>query len=345
MVIKTIKLKDGFDINSIQLTNSNGMEIEILTLGGIIKSIRTPDKEGKLENILIEYEDLDAYVKNPGYINALIGRTAGRIHKGEFTINNTDYKLKNNDGTNTLHGGIKALDKKVWEFKDVSSENISAVELSCFSPNGEEGYPGNLEIKVTYSLDQQNIFTIDYEAVSDEDTLINLTNHGYFNLSGNAKRTIEDQILMVRAGHICELDLENIVTGKLLDVTKHTPFDFRTPKAIGQDISQDHEQLNPRKGYDHPWVLDQGKEAATLYDPISGRHMAISTDQKTVVIYSMNVANPSKFTNGKENISRYGITFETQNYPIGHKQSYKDHSLVLANEKYTQKTSFKFSTR
>lgn len=345
MTTNTISLNNGTQMEIIKLTNPAGMEVEILTLGAIIKSIKTPDKAGKLENILLEYEDINTYIENPGYTNALIGRTAGRIHKAEFTINETEYKLAKNDGNNALHGGIKALDKKIWDFKDISREDLSAVELSCVSPDGEEGYPGNVEIKVTYSLDHDNVFTLAYEAISDKDTLINLTNHGYFNLSGNAKRTIEDQVLIMKADHICELDVENIVTGKLLEVSKHSPFDFRTPKAIGQDISLDHEQLNPRNGYDHPWVLNQGQEAVTLYDSISGRHMEMSTDQKTVVVYSMNGANPSKFTNGKKNISGYGITFETQSYPIGHNQCFKEDSLVLANEKYTQKTSFKFSVR
>ncbi len=322
-----------------------GIEVEILTLGAIIKSIKTPDKEGKFENILLEYEDINNYIENPGYTNASIGRTAGRIHKAEFTINETSYKLEKNDGNNSLHGGLKGFDKKIWESKDVSSKDVSAVELTTFSPDGEEGYPGNLELKVTYSLDKDNVFTMYYEAVSDKDTLFNPTNHAYFNLSGEAKRTIEDQELMIKAKHVCQLDEENIVTGKLLAVSEHKPFDFTKPKAIGKDIGADHVQLNGRNGYDHPWVLDQGESALTLYDAKSGRHMEMSTDQKTVVVYSMNEANPSKFTNGKANVARYGITFETQSYPIGHNQCYKEDSLVLANEKYTQKTSFKFTTR
>lgn len=345
MTTNTISGNNGTQVEHITLTNSKGMEVEILTLGGVIKSIKTPDKEGKLENILIEYEDINTYIETPGYVNALIGRTAGRIHKAEFTINDIDYKVEKNDGNNALHGGIKALHQKIWGFKDVSGEDLSAVELSCFSPDGEEGYPGNLEVKVIYSLDNDNVFTIEYEAISDKDTLINLTHHAYFNLSGDSKRTMEDQELMINAGHVCELDTENIVTGELLPVSEHTPFDFTTPKAVGKDIGQDHEQLNCRQGYDHPWVLNQGQEAVTLYDAISGRHMEISTDQKTVVVYTMNSGHPFKFTNGKENIMRYGITFETQNYPIGHNQCFKNDNVILANEKYTQKTSFKFSTK
>lgn len=345
MTTNTITLENGTKIEVITMVNSSGMEVEVLTLGGIIKSIKVPDKEGKIENILIEYEDINTYIINPGYINALIGPTAGRIHKGEFTINNVDYKININDGNNSLHGGIEGLDKKNWKAKDVSSEGIWAVELSCFSPDGEEGYPGNLEVKVIYTLNDDNHFTIYYEALSDKDTLINLTNHAYVNLSGNAKRSIADQELMIKGSRVCELDLENIVTGKLLDVSQHTVFDFTVPKPIGKDIDENHAQLMPRNGYDHPWVLDEGQGAVTLYDSISGRHLEVSTDQETVVVYTMNNDHPSKFTNGKENISRYGITFETQGYPIGHNQCFKDDNVVLANEKYTQTTTFKFSTK
>ena len=342
---REIQLENKTKIECIKLVNSKGMEVEILTLGGIIKSIRTPDKEGKFENVLIEFQDINTYIENPGYINALIGPTAGRIHKAQFTLKGKEYKLEKNDGNNSLHGGVKGLDKKNWGYKDVSNKQGPAVELSCIRPNGEGGYPGKLEVKVTYSLSHDNTFTIYYEGISDEDTLVNLTNHGYFNLSGDAKRPVTDQELTIKSRYVCELDSENIVTGELLDVRDHSAFDFTVAKAIGKDIDQDHVQLNDRKGYDHPWVLDHGQGAVTLFDPISRRQLEVSTDQKVVVVYSMNAAVPAKYTNGKENIIRYGITFETQSYPIGHKQCFKDHSVVVGNEKYTQKTSFKFSVR
>lgn len=345
MTAKTIHLKNGSKIEALTLTNLNGIEVEILTQGAIIKSIKTPDKAGEFENILIEFQDINTYIENPGYINALIGRTAGRIHKAEVSIHGREYKFAKNDGNNTLHGGLKGLDKKIWSYKDVSTQEVSAVELSCFSPDAEEGYPGNLEIKVTYSLSQDNVFTLYYEGISDQDTLINLTNHAYFNLSGNAKRPITDQELMIKSSYVCELDSENIVTGKFLDVREHSAFDFTTPKPVGRDIDQDHIQLRGRRGYDHPWVLDNGTGAVTLYDPLSGRQLEVSTDQKTVVVYSMNWGSDVEYTNGKKNITRYGITFEAQSYPVGHDQCFKEDSLVGANEKYTQTTSFKFTLR
>lgn len=342
---KTITLKNGVNIEMITLCNAKAMEVEILTLGGIIKSIKAPDRQGKLENVLLEYEDINTYIQNEGYTNALIGRTAGRINLGEFTLNGVKYKVNASEGKHTLHGGLKGFDKKIWKAKDVSTQEASAVELTCFSPDGEEGYPGNLEVKVIYALNNDNSFDILYEAVSDKDTLVSLTNHGYFNLSGNAKRDIIDHEMIIKGGNICELDSESIATGELLDVSEHTAFDFREPKKIGQDLYQDHIQLKTMGGYDHPWILDQGEDCVVLYDEPSGRQLTISTDQEIVVVYGMNNANPSKFTNGKTNLKYYGVTFETQGYPVGHNESFKEYNIVMADEKYTQKTKWKFTTR
>lgn len=342
---KAITLENGIQIDCITLCNTQGMEVEVLTLGGIIKSINAPDRYGKLENILLEYDNINTYIENPGYLNALIGRTAGRVSQGEFTLGDVLYKVGINEGKHSLHGGVKGLDKKIWQAKDVSTKDASAVELSCLSLDQEEGYPGNLEVKVTYALNNDNTFDLLYQAVSDQDTIISLTNHGYFNLSGNAKRPITEHELMIKGSHICELDEESIATGKTLDVSKHTAFDFRKPKIISQDLNQDHIQLATMRGYDHPWILDQGQDCAVLYDEVSGRRLDISTDQEVVVVYTMNYKNKSKFTNAKTNIKSYGITFETQGYPIGHNECFKEHNFLRANETYTQKTKWKFTTR
>lgn len=342
---KAIILQNGTQIESVILSNIHGMEVEVLTLGGIIKSIKASDREGKRENILLEYEDINTYIENPGYINALIGRVAGRINRGEFTLGDILYKASPNEGDHSLHGGIEGFDKKIWKAKDVSTKESSAVELSYFSPDGEEGYPGNLDVTVTYALNNDNTFDIQYHAVSDKDTIVSLTNHGYFNLSGDAKRPITDHELMIKAGHICELDATSIATGKTLDVSENPAFDFRKSKKIGQDIDQDHMQLNLMKGYDHPWILDKDQDCVILYDAVSGRQLEVSTDQEIVVVYAMNHDNPSKFTNGKTKIKRYGIAFETQGYPIGYIESFKEHNILRANEPYTQKTKWKFTTR
>ena len=342
---KTITLKNGVNIEKITLANKQGMEVEILTLGGIIKSIKAPDRQGKLENVLLEYEDINTYIENEGYTNALIGRTAGRINLGEFTLNGVKYKVNASEGNHTLHGGLKGLDKKIWKAKDVSTQDTSAVELTCFSPDGEEGYPGNLEVKVIYALNNDNTFDILYEAVPDKDTLVSLTSHAYFNLSGDSKRDIMDHEMTIKASNICELDSESIATGGLLEVNEHRAFDFREAKKVGQDFHQDHIQLNTMGGYDHPWILDQGEDCVVLYDEQSGRQLEISTDQEIVVVYAMNNVNSSKFTNGKANLKYYGITFETQGYPVGHNEIFKEYNIIMANEKYIQKTKWKFTTR
>ena len=336
-----ITLKDGRKIDCITLCNANGMEVEVLTWGGIIKSIKVPDRKGLVENILLEYKDVETYLTNPGYVNALIGRTAGRIHKGKFTIGNKDYKVNINERTHTLHGGNEGFDKKIWNARNVSDDGACAVELSYYSPDKEEGYPGNIEAKVTYALRDDNSLTLEYEAVSDQDTVLNLTNHAYFNLSGEGKRSITDHELMISASHICELDEESIVTGQLLDVKEHKAFDFTKPKALGIDMEQEHIQLKFTEGYDHPWVLDEGK--IQLYDPVSGRKLEITTDQNVVVMYAMNYNNPSTFTNGMSNLIRYGICLETQNFPIGHNQCFLDKVVLPANQKYTQKTKWTFT--
>jgi len=342
---KTITLKNGVNIEMITLSNTQGMEAEILTLGGIIKSIKAPDRKGKLENILLEYEDINTYIENEGYINALIGRVAGRINLGEFTLNDVKYKVNTSEGNHTLHGGLEGFDKKIWKAKDVSTEEASAVEITCFSPDGEEGFPGNLEVKVTYVLNNDNTFDILYEAVSDKDTLVSLTNHGYFNLSGNGERPIADHEMMIKSSSICELDFESIATGKTLNVDEHTAFDFKTAKKIGQDLNQNHIQLKNVNGYDHPWILDQGEDCVVLYDEITGRQLEITTDQEMVVVYTMNNEHPARFTNGKKDLLRYGVTFETQGYPVGYKETFKEHNILKANEKYIQTTKWKFTTR
>lgn len=339
---EAITLNDKTEIECITLKNNKNMSVEILTLGGILKSINVPDKNNIVENILLEYQDINTYIENPGYINALIGRTAGRIHKGTFTLKETSYKVTSNQLENTLHGGAIGLDKKVWSAKDISHNHTTALELTCTSPDGEEGYPGNLDIKVTYSLSEDNALTITYEALSDKDTLVNLTNHAYFNLSGNAKRDILTQILTIKGDAICELDEESIPTGTLLQVKKHSAFDFTAPKPIGQDILVEDPQLKLTLGYDHPWLLNGDRVDVTLYDALSGRKMDVSTNQKAVVVYTMNYENPSLFTNGKENLVRYGICFETQALPIGYNECFKEDCILVAHEKYTHCTTFKF---
>ena len=337
-----VVLNDGRTCTCITLKNATGAYAEILTLGGIIKSIYVPDAEGTLENVLLEYTDVNSYIENPGYLNALIGRTAGRIHKGEVTINDTTYQIAKSEGNNTLHGGMVGIDKKIWQIVEASEKSVT-LGTSC--ADGEEGYPGNVTIRVIYTFDDNNAFTLHYEAETDKDTLINLTNHAYFNLSGNAKRKIEDHILRVQADEVCELDEESIPTGKMMSVKEETVFDFNTPKRVGAEIDREHPQLKITRGYDHPWLLKGEGAVVEMLDETSKRYMTMTTDQKVVVIYAMNYENTSHFTNGEANTRRYGICFETQNLPIGHNQVFKEGSILRAGDQYTQTTTYTFGCK
>lgn len=338
-----IRLRDNRVCECITLTNSKGAFVELLTLGGILKSVNVADATGKIENIVLEYEDVNTYIENPGYINALIGRTAGRIYKGKFTLNDKTYTLQQNENTHTLHGGISGFDKQIWQVESLDEKELLAVTLGYTSNDLEEGYPGKLKVKVTYTFSEDDILGIDYEAIADQDTLVNLTNHAYFNLSGNAKRPITSQELRMKSDFICELDNESIPTGKLLEVAKEKAFDFNEGKLIGRDIEEEHIQLQYTKGYDHPWLIKEGEDCVVMYDRDSKRKMQITTDQKAVVVYSMNYTNPSQFKGGVKDGVRYGICFETQGLPIGHNEVFKEQVVLKKGEGYRHKTQFKFS--
>ncbi|MGL5675798.1 MAG: aldose epimerase family protein [Cellulosilyticaceae bacterium] len=337
-----IILKDERVCECITLQASDGTYVDVLTLGAIIKGIYVPDRQGELENVVLDYQDIDTYIENPGYINAIIGRTAGRIAKGQFTIDGTKYQLSCNQGENTLHGGHKGIDKKVWEVV-ATDEEATSVTLGCKCEDGEEGYPGEVAIRVTYSYSDAHELMIQYEADTTADTLINLTNHAYFNLAGDAKERIEGHMLQVVSDSICELDSMSIPTGRLIPVEEVEAFDFNRPKLIGKDIDASHQLLQDARGYDHPWVLKTNKNAATLYDEKSGRKMIMSTDQSAVIIYTMNYENPAKLMNGLENVRRYGVCLEAQNLPIGYNEAFKEKSIIKKGQQYTQTTTYHFS--
>ncbi len=338
-----IILRDNRVCECIILTNSKGAFVEVLTLGGILKSVNVADAKGKIENVVLEYEDVNTYIENPGYINAIIGRTAGRIHQGRFTLNDKIYELQQNENTHTLHGGSSGFDKKIWHVESLEKNELLCVTLGYTSNDLEEGYPGTLKVKVTYTFSEDNVLGIDYEAIADQDTLVNLTNHVYFNLSGNGKRPITNQQLRIKSDFICELDNESIPTGKLLEVAKEKVFDFNEGKLIGRDIEENHMQLQYTKGYDHPWLIKEGNDCVVMYDSDSKRKMQITTDQKAVVVYSMNYTNPSQFKGGIKDGVRYGICFETQGLPIGYDEVFKDQIILKKGDQYTHRTQFKFS--
>nr|WP_307993318.1 aldose epimerase family protein [uncultured Niameybacter sp.] len=341
--IQDLTLKNT-NCKQITLINNNGMEVEFLSLGGIITKILVPDYEGNLENVVLAYKNLEDYLENPSYFGALIGRTGGRIYKGQVTINDHLYQLNTTDNGHTLHGGIHGFDKKNWTIEPFKDLSHVGVHLHTISEAGEEGYPGRLHLTVTYILHEDNTFEISYYGICDEDTLLNLTNHTYFNLSGFAKRKITEEILFVNSQQVLALDEENIPTGELLDVSTYTALDFNTPKIIGTSIHDD--LFKPQRGYDYAWLLnDNTTTHASLHDPVSKRFLEISTTQPAIVIYTMNFADGLTLENGQPSTPHYSICFETQAPPIGYNECFKDLSLLRKDTPYQHTTKLKFSVR
>lgn len=326
----------------ITLTNTQQMSVEILSLGGIITKIMVPDAKGNIENVVLGYRNLEDYLEDGACFGALIGRTAGRIGGARFTLNDKVYKLPVNNGENNLHGGLEGFNKKVWNVETFEHADAVGVSLSYVSTHLEEGYPGNVQVEVTYTLTESNELKIHYKAVSDEDTLVNLTNHSYFNLSGDVKAPVTMHNLQVCSDYIAQLDEASIPTGKLLSVKDIDAFNFNNLKCIGAQIDEECTKL--QSGYDHPWVLREGSKQAVVYeDPISRRRMYVTTDQKVVVIYSMNFADDPKYLqNGEMAKVRMGICFETQSLPIGYEDCFIEDSILRAGEKYEKESCFKF---
>ena len=248
------KTKDNINVNIFTITNKSGMKAEICTYGGTIVSLTAPDKEGNFDDIVLGYDTIESYENGDKFFGALIGRCGNRIQNGKFTLNDKEYSLVINDGPNHLHGGTKGFDKVIWNAEILSNE-YNQLKLSYFSKDGEEGYPGNLNVTVIYTLTDDNSLEIHYHAISDSDTIVNLTNHSYFNLGGHASGTILDHELMIAADTFTVNDEFSIPTGEIGNVSD-TPMDFRSSKNIGKDINSDYEQIKFGCGYDHNWILN-----------------------------------------------------------------------------------------
>ncbi len=327
------------------MVNDVGMEVEVLNLGATLTKIMVPDQDGNFENVVLEWQDINVYEENPGYIGAIIGRMAGRIHKARITLDEKVYKLTKNENDNILHGGAEGLHHKFWNGMVKCTDNEARLQLCCKSKDGEEGFPGNVEVKVTYILNNDNQLSIQYEANTDQLTVVNLTNHAYFNLSGNGKRSVLEQEVWIDSNKIFELDNESIPTGKMLSLDEEYSFDFRKAKAIGKDIANDSVQLRYGKGYDHLWLLNQRNEKnIELYDPISERCMDITTTEPCVVMYTMNNPPSEKLKIANQEI-RYGICFETQKCAIGYDEVFKEPCLLTPHITYHSETRYKFSIR
>ncbi|GAB6138581.1 aldose epimerase family protein [Halanaerobaculum tunisiense] len=290
-----------------------------------------------MENVVLGFDNITAYEEKSPYFGAIIGRHAGRIANAEFTLNEKVYKLAQNDGQNNLHGGLIGLDKRIWEVTELES----GIELTYFSPHLEEGFPGKVEFKVRYLL-QNNKLIIEYSGKPDRETIINLTNHTYFNLSGATKRDILDHKLKLKSNKFICLDENSIPTGELREVV-NTPFDFRKLKPVGKDIEADYDQLEFTGGYDHPFVLDEGKEGIMLKDEKSGRALSISTDQPAVVFYSGNyLQDEGELNTGVEAKKRLALCLETQDYPNAINTNSFPNKVYDEENKYRAKTKYKF---
>jgi len=348
-------MNDSVKINRYTLKNEKGMEVSIMTYGGIITSLKVPNKDNVIQDVVLGFDSLQPYI-NPEYtkscpfFGALIGRYGNRIAKGKFSLDGEEFTLATNDGPNHLHGGIKGFDKVVWSVAETKTDSISAsLVLNYLSKDLEEGYPGNLNTRVTYTLNNDNVLEVDYEATTDKKTIVNLTQHSYFNLSGDYSKTILDHEITINADKFIPVDATLIPTGELQDVV-NTPFDFRIAKTVGKEIEVDNEQLKRGLGYDHCWVLNNQNEgmrlAATAYEPTSGRLLEVFSDEPGIQLYTGNFLNgtlPSK--QGGTYGHRTGFCLETQHYPDTPNQ--KDFPSVVLNpgETYKTTTTFKFSTK
>jgi aldose 1-epimerase len=341
------KMPDGHEIHLYTLTNANGMQVEIINYGGRIVSIRVPDREGKMADVVLGWNNLQNYLKYNTYFGAIVGRFANRIAHGRFTLDRKVYHLPINNGPNSLHGGLEGFDKKVWTVQELPGSE-PALDLTYFSKDGEEGYPGDLKVKVVYTLTKDNALKIDYKATTDKETVINLTNHSYFNLAGEGNGNILDQVVMINADKFTPANATQIPTGQIRDVAG-TPFDFRKPTPIGARIDEDNAQLKIGKGYDINYILNRKGPGLVLasrtYDPKSGRELEVSTTEPGVQFYTGNFLTDSiPGRNSGTYGFRTGFTMETQHYPDSPNRPSFPSTELKPGQTYHQVTIFKFTT-
>lgn len=341
-------LPNGTKVDIFTLTNSKNVSVDITNFGGVIVSIFVPDKNGKIADVVLGYRDLEKYIDNDGYLGALVGRHANRIEDAKFELNGKVYELLKNDGRNHLHGGTVGFHNVVWNANILSKDGMEKLVLTHTSPDGEENYPGKLDVTVEYSLSEDNELKIDYCAVSDKDTVANFTNHSYFNLSGYNSGVATDHKLYINADSFTPVNDECLPNGEIKSV-KGTVMDFTKMKRIDDDIDSNDEQIKNGGGYDHNWVLNTkgniNELAAELYDPKSGRAMEVYTTMPGVQFYSGNHLSESIELIGKDNTrysARTGVCLETQYFPNAMKHKNFPSPVLKAGEKYHHITIYKF---
>jgi aldose 1-epimerase len=332
------------------LTNKTGLEVAITNFGGTLVSIKTPDRGGKSEDVILGFDTVGEYESGKDFFGGTIGRYGNRIAHGKFSLDGNTYTLPKNNGENSLHGGITGFNKKMWTAKDVSSSAGQALELTYLSKDGEEGYPGNLSVKVVFTvMAEKNALKIDYSATTDKDTVVNLTNHAYFNLSGQGNGDILRHEMQLHGSKFNPVDTGLIPTGELKAVAG-TPFDFLKSTAIGARITQDDEQLKFGKGYDHNWILDRKPgglaPAALAYDPQTGRTLEITTTEPGIQFYSGNFLDGTVHGKaGKAYPLRSAFCLETQHFPDSPNQPKFPSTALKPGQHYHSATVYSFSTK
>jgi len=342
------KTPAGESVDVYTLTNAGGIEVRAITFGGIITSIRIPDRTGKIDDVALGFNTLEPYLKNPPYFGAIIGRYANRIAKGRFTLDGHTYTLAVNNRPNHLHGGITGFDKVVWKAESFTRPDAVGLVFTHTSPDGDEGYPGTLAVKVTYTLNNANELAFEYEATTDKPTPVNLTQHTYFNLAGEGNGDVLGHILTIHASAMTPVDQGLIPTG--VTTVAGTPFDFRTPAPIGARINATDQQIAYGNGYDHNYVLDRrGDEltpAARVEEPASGRVLEIATTEPGMQFYTGNFLDGTLTgKSGHPYARRTGFALETQHYPDSPNQPAFPSTLLKPGETYRSKTVLAFKVK
>lgn len=340
---------DGKAVYIYTINNSKGMVADITNYGGTLVSLKVADNKGEFDDVVLGYDKVEDYIKYKSYFGATIGRFANRIENSSFQLNGVQYNVAKNEGENHLHGGLIGFDKVIWEEKIQVEPSNDSIEFSYLSNDGEEGYPGNLNVRVKFTVTQDNELKIEYYAISDKDTIVNLTNHSYFNLSGQGSGDVLKHKIMINADKFTINDKYSIPTGEIAEVND-TPMDFRNLTYIGENISSSYEQIVNGSGYDHNWIINNSgkklEKAAEVYDEKSGRVMEVFTTKPGVQFYSANFLNglePGK--NGNAYIKRGALCLETQYFPNSVKHMNFSSPILLAQQKYEHSTIYKFSIK
>jgi len=340
---------DDKKVDLFTLKNKNNLELTVTNFGARVVEMWVPDRDGNFEDIVLGHDHIDKYVNYSGerFLGATIGRYGNRISKGRFSLDNVDYQLPVNDGDNSLHGGEKGFDMVVWDVQQINSQKL---EFSYLSKDGEQGYPGNLNVHMIYELTDNNEFIITHKATTDKTTIINLTHHSFFNLHGAGNGTINDHILMLNADKFTPVD-ESLIPVEQLESVDNTPMDFRIPTPIGERVNDQYEQLQFGKGYDHNWVINRqnntGLElAATLYEPKSGRYMEVFTTEPGIQFYGGNFFNGSEIgKNGKKYEYRASLALETQKFPDSPNKPNFISTILTPDEEYKHVCVYKMSLK